>query len=369
MAKKFGNALGAFADGAILFPLIAALTNRSGFSSAMLFASAGIIYVLSGLWFRVPMPVQPLKAIAIAAVVSGASYLEVRWAGAVVGLFCVVLLLFRVDKFANHVPSYLIHGIQAGLGLMLLRKAFEGGLEASFIHPDISQSLLILGACAFAWLLSHFFGLSLLGLLAAGGAIVGISLSSADAAAVPSTVSAVRWDFILALALPQVVLTSANSVLATHDVAQRYFGERARRVTISGLLASIGFGNLAVSAVGGLPFCHGSGGVTAHFRGGSYHWSSNVIIGAFCLLLAGAQVVWGKTILNYPPLLLGILLGVVGYHHVKLAAPSWRIPAMRPTLIVMGAVALLSQNLLWSAAFGIVTASASHLLFPKRVPI
>ena len=52
----------------------------------MLFASAGIIYVLSGLWFRVPMPVQPLKAIAIAAVVSGASYLEVRWAGAVVGL-------------------------------------------------------------------------------------------------------------------------------------------------------------------------------------------------------------------------------------------------------------------------------------------
>lgn len=368
MAKRFGNVLGAFADGAILFPLIAALANRSSFSSAMLFASAGIIYILSGLWFRVPMPVQPLKAIAIAAVVSGASYLEVRWAGAVLGLFCVVLLLFRIDRFADRVPSYLIHGIQAGLGLMLLRRAFEGGLE-TFAHPDMFQSFLILGACATAWLVSHLFGLSLLGLLAAGGTIVGISLSPSEATGFSSAIPAVRWDFVLALALPQVVLTSANSVLATHDVAQRYFGEKASRVSISGLLASIGFGNLAVSAVGGLPFCHGSGGVTAHVRGGSYHWSSNLIIGAFCLMLAGAQIVWGKTLLSYPPLLLGILLGVVGYHHVKLAAPSWRVPALRPTLVVMGAVALLSQNLLWSLGFGIITASASYLLFPRRVSV
>lgn len=314
------------------------------------------------------MPVQPLKAIAIAAVVSGASYLEVRWAGAVVGLFCVILLLFKIDKFADRVPSYLIHGIQAGLGLMLLRRAFEGGLEG-FAHPDLFQSFFILGACAAAWLLSYLFGLSLLGLLAAGGTIVGISISPTDATALSSQVHSIRWDFVLALALPQVVLTSANSVLATHEVAKRYFGEKARRVTISGLLASIGLGNLAVSAVGGLPFCHGSGGVTAHVRGGSYHWSSNLIIGAFCLGLAGVQIFWGKTTLNYPPLLLGILLGIVGYHHVMLAAPSWRIPATRPTLIVMGTVALLSQNLLTSLAFGILTASGSYLLFSKRVSV
>lgn len=266
MAKRFGNVLGAFADGAILFPLIAALANRSGFSSAMLFASAGIIYIFSGLWFRVPMSVQPLKAIAIAAVVSGASYLEVRWAGAVLGLFCVALLLFRIDRFADRVPSYLIHGIQAGLGLMLLRRAFEGGLE-TFIHPDLFQSFFILGACGIAWLVSHFFGLSLLGLLAAGGTIVGISLSPSETIGFSSAVPVVRWDFILALALPQVVLTSANSVLATHDVALRYFGEKAHRVSISGLLASIGFGNIAVSTFGGFPFATVRGESRRMFEG------------------------------------------------------------------------------------------------------
>lgn len=368
MAKKLGNILGAFSDGAILFPLIAALAQCSGFSSAVLFVSTGFVYILAGIWFRIPMPVQPLKAIAIAAVVSGASYLEVRWAGAIVGALCVCLLVLRVDKMADRVPSYLVHGIQAGLGVMLLRRAFEIGWDIA-PHLGSHQTFIILGACLFCWLVSHLTGLSLLGLLAAGGTLVGIARTSSDALITAASVHSVRWEIVLVLALPQIVLTSANSVLATHDVAHRYFGERARKVTISGLLGSIGFGNLIVSAFGGLPFCHGSGGMTAHVRGGSNHCTSNLVIGTFLVGLAVAQLFWGKIQLRYPPLLLAILLGVVGFYHVRLAAPSWKTGAYRATLFAMGSVALISQNLLWALACGIFTATLSFFHYSKRAAI
>lgn len=183
----------------------------------------------------------------------------------------------------------------------------------------------------------------------------------------PMVALPLRWEMILALALPQVVLTGANSVLATRDVARRYFGDRAGKVTISALLASIGLGNLASSLVGGLPFCHGSGGMTAHVRGGSYHWSSNLFIGGFLVLMAGAQILLGRTQLIYPPLLLAILLGVVGYYHVLLAAPSWSLKKFRPVLLTMGLVAFVSQNLLWALVGGVLVKGVPYLLSLRKV--
>jgi hypothetical protein len=296
--------------------------------------------------------------------VSNASSIEVRLASAVVGVFCLSLWVLKPDRFADRVPKYLIHGIQAGLGLMLLRRAAESGFEG-LSQGTPSQTFLILIGCLTAWGFSLISGLPLLGLIAAMGTLVGISHSKT--LPIPThVIHSIRWDFVLALTLPQVVLTTANSVLGTYDVATRYFGEEASRTTISRLLASIGLGNLAVSLVGGLPFCHGSGGLTAHYRGGSNHWTSNLFIGGFCLLLAGIQFFGGGTTLNYPPLLLSFLLGVVGYHHFKLASPSWKMPMFRPALIAMGIIALTTQNLLWSLALGLAIGSLSQFLLSRR---
>lgn len=361
--SQFRNFLGAFADGAILFPLIASLSVSSGFSSVMLLGSVGVIYILAGSWFQIPMSVQPLKTIAIAAIVSGANSLEVRLAGAMVGIFCLSLWVLKPDRLADRIPKYLIHGIQAGLGLMLLRRSVESGFEG-FSQGTHSEIAVILFGFITAWILGKIIGLPILGLIATIGTLIGISRGRSISVS-HSDIHSIRWTFVLALALPQLVLTTANSVLGTYDAAKRYFGKSASRTTISRLLASIGLGNLAISLVGGLPFCHGSGGLTAHYRGGSNHWSSNLFIGGFCLFLAGIQFYFGGTTLNYPPLLLSLLLGVVGYYHFTLASPSWKVQAYRPALIVMGMIALMTQNLLWSLAFGLAIGSLSQFLLSK----
>src|SRR5690606_37983249 len=102
-------------------------------------------------------------------------------------------------------------------------------------------------------------------------------------------IAPLRYDIILALVLPQLALTLTNSVVGTEAAARRYFGERAGRVTASRLLRSIGLGNMLVAPLGGLPFCHGSGGVTAHVKGGAQTWHMNLIIGGVLLTLAGAS--------------------------------------------------------------------------------
>lgn len=367
MGSRLGNGLGAFADGAVLFPLAAALALKPGFDSAVLFFSTGVMYLLSGWYFRIPMSVQPLKAIAIAAIASDASYLEVRWAGAVVGLYCLLMWALKTDRLAEYIPRHLVHGIQAGLGLMLLRRAAETSAVAL---PNLGGSGILIASvgCLFLVVVSKNTGLTSLGLLAAGATALALQTSMPSAIAeTPS--GSTRWSFVVLLALPQLVLTTANSVIATQDAAKRYFGERASRVTISSLFGSIGLGNLATAALGGLPFCHGSGGLTAHVRGGSTHWSSNIIIGLFLLGLAFFQWLGGRATLIYPPILLAGLLAVVGYHHLGLVAPSWKRRELRFTLVVMGLTAAATQNLLWSLGGGLACELFSRFILGKRVAI
>ncbi len=367
MGKEIGNFWGAFADGAILFPLIATLSSSSGYSSTVLFFTAGVLYILAGLYFKIPMPVQPLKAISVAAVVNGASFTEVRLAGALIGLFCLGLLFFHVEKFSNRIPTFLIHGIQLGLGCMLIRKAIDSGIPL-FYHPLDHVSLVILMAVVASLIASKITSFSTLGLLAAMAALFAISqnpISSSNSHFIDD--NTVRWNLILTLVLPQIILTMANSVIATPDAAKRYFGDKASKVTLRSLLTSLGIGNILMSLIGGLPFCHGSGGMTAHVRGGSYHGRSNFYIGLFLIVLSAIQYFSKHIVLVYPPLFLCVLLGTVGFYHLQLAKPSWNDSNARVELIAMGATAFLTQNLIDSLLAGVIIAFAKPLFFARKV--
>src|SRR4051794_35327506 len=114
MRSRLGDIVGAFADGAILFPLLAALTLKTDLSGSVLLLSAGFAYIVAGILFRVPVSVQPLKAVAIAAIALGATGTEVRVAGALLGAFCLALSFFDVNALAARVPRSLVHGLQLG---------------------------------------------------------------------------------------------------------------------------------------------------------------------------------------------------------------------------------------------------------------
>lgn len=130
-------------------------------------------------------------------------------------------------------------------------------------------------------------------------------------------------------------------------------------------MRSIGGGNILFSIIGGLPFCHGSGGITAHVKGGSNHWISNLIIGFVLLILSLAVYISGVFFLVYPAILIAILLFAVGYFHLKLAKPSWKIYEYRLQLIAMAIVAFTTKNMLWVLLMGIIF-EAGYLIL-KRI--
>lgn len=158
---------------------------------------------------------------------------------------------------------------------------------------------------------------------------------------------AFRIQMIISLLLPQVALTLANSVLGTQNAADRYLGSKAKQVTASRLLYSIGLGNLVCAVIGGLPFCHGSGGLTAHIKGGASHWRMNAIIGSTLLCLAVFHGLGNRFELRYPPLLLSTLLIVTGVFHIGLARPTWVNPDERWKAIAAAGVISLTHNMIW----------------------
>ena len=336
------NLLGAFSDGAVLFPLLALLSMKSGFSGPTLIYSTGLMYLVSAVIFRVPMSVQPLKSIAIAAVTVGASFTEVRLSGMLLGLYCLLLCAFDIDRIAKRVPVAIIHQLQVGLGVLLLYQGMKG-------------EWIVLGLALFMILIPEIKGVPILGLTATIGLLISVfsPIPSALALTHFQESAPIRVGLILSLLLPQVILTSANSVLATRDVCERYFGEKASRVTIRRLLYSIGFGNLLMGLIGGMPFCHGSGGVTAHFRGGSRSPWSTGLMGVVLIVLAWIQFMRGGQILSYPQILVSVLLIATGVFHLKLAAPTVQSEFGLFKLCFAALTTVLTKNLLWVLGFGI----------------
>lgn len=337
-----GNFLGAFADCAILFPLLAILSMKAGFSASILLATTGLLYLLAGFFYRIPMVIQPLKSIVIAGVAIQATAMEIRISGALIGMVCLILLFTSVNKWAKRVPVSVIHGIQMGLGLLLILQGAKlmGGMQSGL---EVAAILFLSFALVF---LSHTFAIPFLGLMAVGIFLWGL-WQSKTYEMVPSVSNEVRWTSIVSLILPQMALTLTNSVLAANDVSHSYFGDSAKKVTHSRLLQFIGVGNILTALVGGLPFCHGSGGITAHYRGGASHFSMNIFMGIFLCSFAVYQYVIGSFQLNIAPAMLALLLMVTGIFHIELARATWILPVGKLKLMTMGLVTLFTGNLLW----------------------
>jgi SulP family sulfate permease len=118
---------------------------------------------------------------------------------------------------------------------------------------------------------------------------------------------------LLVLVLPQVPMTLGNAVIADADLSIQYFPEAGRRVTYRALCISMALANLASFLVGGMPMCHGAGGLAAHYRFGARTAGSNLIIGAIFIVLA---LVLGEHLMGIiyllPMAVLGVLLVFAG---------------------------------------------------------
>jgi hypothetical protein len=132
----------------------------------------------------------------------------------------------------------------------------------------------------------------------------------------PPNAANVAAGFVL-LALPQLPLSLANSVLATRQVSLDLFPDRAPSVRKIGFTYAAM--NLIAPLFGGVPSCHGSGGMAGHYAFGARTGGSVVIYGGLFLLIGlffgGA---FAQVIQAFPKPMLGVLLVFEGLSMIGL---------------------------------------------------
>jgi hypothetical protein len=106
---------GSLGDLGTFLPIAIALAANGTVSLASTLIFSGIFNILTGVFFGIPLPVQPMKAIAAVAIARGFSNGTIAAAGIFVGSCILVFSLTGIlHWFAGVIPIPVIKGIQAG---------------------------------------------------------------------------------------------------------------------------------------------------------------------------------------------------------------------------------------------------------------
>jgi MFS superfamily sulfate permease-like transporter len=107
-----------------------------------------------------------------------------------------------------------------------------------------------------------------------------------------------------------------------------YFGDRAERVKPGRLATSFGSANLLAGALGGMPVCHGAGGLTAHVAFGARTGGAPLVMGVALLTLAvGFGAGLASLLIAFPLPILAGLLATAGLLHIGLLRDLSGVPA------------------------------------------
>ena len=327
---RFGRAelAGAVADLGVLVPIAVALIVKNGLSPTAVLLPAGILYVLAGLLYRLPVPVQPLKAFGAIAIAQGFGSAEIA-AGALLmgGIFTVLSVSGLLDRVAEIFPKPIIRGVQLSVGLLFCQLAWNLTTAPPAAFTDHTRPVWwLLGggiAVAVTALLLRRRNVSLvLVVLALAGMVLayhGPLALGPSPIQIPQLSMQAFTAAAIALVLPQLPLTFANSCLATADAARTYFGAAAERVWPGRLALTLGLANLVAGGIGGMPVCHGAGGLTAHYSFGARTGGAPIMLGGVLLVLAiGVGASLTALLSGFPLPILAGLLAVAGLLHITL---------------------------------------------------
>lgn len=348
---------GSLGDLGTFLPLLVGMASLNGLNFATALFFAGLFNVFTGLFSPIPLAVQPMKAIAAVALTQGLSTGQIVAAGASVSAVILVLGLSGLIEWLNRViPASVVRGLQLALGLSLAIKGLQMAVAAgTWLGPDGYVIAIAAGMSVLLLMRSRVLPPALL-LFAAG---LGLAVWKS-----PQVLGLLRWGLALpswtppalddfassfaVAALPQIPLTTLNSVIAVCALATQLFPRHVtppRRVAVS-----VGMMNLIGAGFGAMPMCHGAGGLAGQYRFGARTNGSILFLGAAKLL---AAVLLGASLLalcqSFPLSVLGVMLVVSG---VELARAALGGGAERePWPLLATACGCLAFNI--AAGFGI----------------
>jgi hypothetical protein len=313
---------GAFGDLGTLVPFVVAYIAVLKIDPFGILFAFGAAQLICGLYYKTPFPVQPMKALGAAAVTQAAqtaviTQATVYGAGLVSGAIWLILgLSGAATRITKLVPRFVVIGIVLGLGLSFMIEGIKlMSMDWLIAAIGLLGTLLLLTNRAIpAMFLLLLFG-------AGCGVIQDPAVAHALSAVrmqfrLPSfALAAISWHDLwvgaLFLALPQLPLTLGNAVIAVREENNRLFPDRP--VSDSKIATSTGLMNLAGAAVGGVPMCHGAGGMAGHVAFGARTGGAPIILGAILLTLAFCFSGSIEAILNvFPKAVLGVILFLTG---------------------------------------------------------
>jgi len=374
LRRLLQEASGALGDSGVLAPIALALIAVNGLHPSPLFLVFGVGYAAAGFYYRLPVPVQPLKAMAVIALSTGASVGLISMAALEMSAILILVAATGGAQLLERIFTRpLVRGVQLGVGLLLVRKAAamllvgdgSGNLAAIsgpvVLAVAVACTVLLLLLVAREWLSRIPAALILLGLGAVFTWIVGGAATPpppTDWVGLPIEWSTAASALVL-LVIPQLPLTLGSAAVASAATAHDYYGERAGRVTVRALCASMGALNLIAALTGGFPVCHGSAGFTSHYRfGARSRWSTfslGVALTVLALLAPGA--VWAFLTL-VPTAVLAAMLAYVGILHATLVRDVLGDARSAVPALLIGGVATVTTNLM----VGIVAGVAAELI-------
>ena len=310
---------GAFGDLGTLIPFVVGYITLNKMDPLGILVAFGLFKIFVGLYFRTPIPVQPMKAIGGMAIAhAGTITPGMIWgSGIFTGIFWLLMGVTGAINWIEKVTTKpVIRGIMLGLGLSFILEGL-GMMKA--------QPLLAIGGIVLTLLLLNNQRLpAMLALLGYG--IVFAFIQRPDLIKELSQISIrvrlpefafgrISWKELLSgfilLGLPQAPLTLGNAILATVTENNDHFPEK--KVTAKTISIDHGVMNLISASIGGVPMCHGAGGMAGHVRFGARTGGALVILGLIVLLI-GLFLSDSVTVLFqvFPRPILGVILFFAG---------------------------------------------------------
>lgn len=305
---------GSLGDMGTLLPLVIGYITVCGLNPAGLLVMVGLANIATGLIYRLPMPIEPMKVLAVVAIAQHWTPSMVYASGFGMGTVWIIFAATGlVGWIAKITPLSVIRGIQASLGVLMAVEAFKWLREGWTLGILSILIVLMLRTSRQAPAALVLFAMGI-ALVLFGGEFRDIAAPGFSLPPLTSFSLKEVWDTMLLAGFAQIPLTITNATIATAALISTYWPDRP--VSAKALSWNQGIMNTLLPFFGGMPLCHGAGGLAGQYYFGARTGGTNLIEGIIEISLglfmaasiAGLFSVFPRPIIGAMMLMVGIEL-------------------------------------------------------------
>ncbi|WP_287583347.1 putative sulfate/molybdate transporter [Candidatus Borrarchaeum sp.] len=348
---------GSMGDFGTLVPLAIGYIVIVGLHPAGFLVMLGLTNIFLGLVYKIPMPLQPKKVVASAAIAQKWTPSLVYGTGFSLGLAWLGLSFTKIkgesviEKISKYTPQCVIRGILLALGISLALTGFEM-LLSGLLFGLIAIILIVLlrnNKNAPAALVLVLLGI---GIIAFQGQLLGVIIFNFTLPPLTAPTLQSMYQGMLLAGIAQIPLSITNAVIVVAALIKDYFPERA--VSEKRIMQNMGVMNLAAPFFGGFPMCHGGGGLVAQYSFGARTGGANIMEGTIELILG--LLFAGSIVALFSAFPIGIVAAMLLFVSVQLVSFVKDIKRDLREIGIMLVTAILSilTNMAVGFAVGII---------------